>query len=80
VSEPAYWPLPASEERPNEDAVFFSDGVAVVVDGGAVLLEDIRGAERFQRQQLLSNAIKIHDDASLVVLDLAASLSSIRCN
>lgn len=37
---------------------------------GAVLLEDIRAVERGQRQQLLTNAIKVHDDATLVALDL----------
>ena len=38
---------------------------------GAGLLEDIRTAERAQRERLLTSAIKVHDDATLVVLDLA---------
>jgi hypothetical protein len=36
VSEPLQWSLPASPERPNEDAVFVRDGVAVVVDGAGL--------------------------------------------
>jgi hypothetical protein len=37
---------------------------------GAGLLGDIRGAERAQRQHLLVSAVKVHDDATLVALDL----------
>ncbi len=41
MNEPQHWSVPASEERPNEDAVYSSDGVAVVVDG-AGLPKDMR--------------------------------------
>lgn len=36
MHEPRQWSVLASEERPNEDAVFSSDGVAVVVDGAGL--------------------------------------------
>lgn len=36
MNEPQHWSLPASIERPNEDAVFLEDGVAVVVDGAGL--------------------------------------------
>ncbi len=37
---------------------------------GAALVDDIRSAETAHRRQLLDNAIKVHDDATLVALDL----------
>ncbi len=42
-----------------------------VAGEGAGLVEDVRAAERDQRQQLLDNAIKVHDDATIVALGLA---------
>lgn len=39
--------------------------------GGAALLADIRAAENQQQQRLLETAIKVHDDATLIALNLA---------
>lgn len=38
---------------------------------GAALLDEVRAAERGQRQKLRDNAMKVHDDATLVTLNLA---------
>ena len=40
----------------------------MVAGDAATLLDEIRVAERNQRQHLLDAAIKIHDDATLVAL------------
>lgn len=36
MNEPLQWSWPAAPDRPNEDAVFVRDGVAVVVDGAGL--------------------------------------------
>lgn len=41
-----------------------------VLGEGAALLADIRAAERQQRQPLLETAVKVHDDATLIALNL----------
>lgn len=42
-----------------------------VLGGAAALLADIRAAEHQQRQRLDATAVKVHDDATLIALNLA---------
>lgn len=42
--------------------------IRVVAGDGVAVLDEIRAAERDQREQLLAAAIKIHDDATVVAL------------
>lgn len=43
--------------------------------GGAGLLEEVRDAERDQTQRLIGDAIKVHDDATLIALRLTGHRS-----